>query len=509
MSLPIERVRIEALSKLAVERVGAITDAEEKVLQASAARHRNPQKSERRPEVRSEFLRWLITDRDAANYIDPLGIFVANATISSSLELQFCSAPWPLIFVSCTFLGDLLLASAEFPTLYVIDCKTDHMIEANGLIAPGGVFLNNLQAGGELHFEAARIGNPFNCQGAKLSLTDDALFATEARFDSVFLNKGFSCAGRVILLRAQIDGHLSCYGASVSVMTCDLMQVKGDFTWVGIKGVSVPMKGVSVPALSLRDATVGMLHDDRASWPSKGRLHLVGFEYGDLVLHEHPSEGELAEESLPREIVLNADDRMEWLRRQSDVEINEPQPWMQLAKVLEAHGNAAGAENVIYEFRRQQVHAASPLVRLTTLPFDLLEEQPLGVLWPMGLSWLIGSLVFWRAHRMKAMAPTDKEAYEEFRKSKKAPTTYPTFNPVVYALENILPVVKFGHDNAWGPDPLKTAQTKFPGRPKMQWTRWLPGLNYRWLAVFRWTLILFGWTLVIILIAAINRSFRN
>jgi hypothetical protein len=34
-----------------------------------------------------------------------------------------------------------------------------------------------------------------------------------------------------------------------------------------------------------------------------------------------------------------------------------------------------------------------------------------------------------------------------------APGVSAPFNPVVYALENVLPVVKLGQDSAWAPDP--------------------------------------------------------
>ena len=67
MPLPIETARFDALRKLAAERFGPITPSEEQVLRLSSS-IQNPASSESkdRPEVRAEFLRWIVTDNEAA-----------------------------------------------------------------------------------------------------------------------------------------------------------------------------------------------------------------------------------------------------------------------------------------------------------------------------------------------------------------------------------------------------------------------------------------------------------
>lgn len=182
---------------------------------------------------------------------------------------------------------------------------------------------------------------------------------------------------------------------------------------------------------------------------------------------------------------------------------------MQVAKILEARGDSDGAKRVIYEFRRQQARSTFLLFRPATFIFDRLEEQPLRILFPIFLLWLFGLVIFWRARRMKAMSPKDKDAHDEFIGSKPLSDQYTPFNSAMYALENVLPVVKLGQDDAWGPNPQAKPASWFPKQPRLAWTRWLPGLNYHWLAILRWTLILLGWALALILAGAIGERFKS
>lgn len=115
----------------------------------------------------------------------------------------------------------------------------------------------------------------------------------------------------------------------------------------------------------------------------------------------------------------------------------------------------------------------------------------------------MGSLVFWRAHRMRAMAPTDSSVYDKF--THKLPLDgYVPFHPGIYALENVLPVDKFGQDSAWAPNPEAVSTKRHT-----DWRRWLPCIEYRWLARLRWTLIVLGWALALILAGAIADRFKR
>ena len=103
----------------------------------------------------------------------------------------------------------------------------------------------------------------------------------------------------------------------------------------------------------------------------------------------------------------------------------------------------------------------------------------------------------------KAMAPREKDAYDDFSKNDTRPSRLPPFNPIVYTLENVLPVVKFGQDDAWAPNP----QLDAPSRES--WKRWLPRFSYNWLAFARLVLIILGWALALILAGVIGNLFKS
>jgi hypothetical protein len=73
MPFPIETARFNALTRLAEDRVGNINEAEKEILRLStSAEDSDAAKSDKRPTVRSEFIRWLATDHEAVDKIDPL-----------------------------------------------------------------------------------------------------------------------------------------------------------------------------------------------------------------------------------------------------------------------------------------------------------------------------------------------------------------------------------------------------------------------------------------------------
>ena len=51
------------------------------------------------------------------------------------------------------------------------------------------------------------------------------------------------------------------------------------------------------------------------------------------------------------------------------------------------------------------------------------------------------------------MPPTSEDVYSAWATGKPFPIAYPRFNPIVYTLESELPLVKFGTDEKWAPDP--------------------------------------------------------
>src|ERR1017187_5421474 len=557
----LDQIREQKLIELAKTRFDPdLKPAELKVLHDSASSEDLPEPDEKtpRPEVRPAFLRWLAIDPEAAPHIDPKGLRVYAATISGKLDLEGSRILVRLDFRCCTAKGEINLQQAESRDILFLGSSLEgergfsaDMIDVHGslvfqfiesegeirlpgarikgeldcsgaklkakgyaLITDGAkigsnVFLKyGFESEGEIRLYGAEIEGNLDCSGAKLKANGDALSADGAKISGdVFLIDGFESEGTIRLRGAEIGGDLSIRGAKVSKVLCRNTTVKGDLVWQRIEKSWIT-------SLTLVGAKVKNLRDDRMSWPEEGNLDLDGLVYEGLKLYEPSSDENIRNNTYSEEMPLVARDRIAWLELQPE-EDAAAQPWVQLANLLNASGDPDGAREVLYEYQRRS-RGRNLLLRAGTYPSDRLEQWPLDICAPIASLGLIGSLIYWRAHRMKMMAPTDKEAFEEFQKSGIAPQRYTLFNPVMYAIENVLPVVKLGQDSAWQPNTQAAPGSWLPDRPKWlkniaeRWaiTRWIFRLNCGRLTALRWSLILLGWALAIILAGAIGGIFK-
>jgi hypothetical protein len=281
-------------------------------------------------------------------------------------------------------------------------------------------------------------------------------------------------------------------------------------------GIQEPQEAI----LDLTGATVKSLHDDRESWPSPKHLTLDGLAYEELVLHERPTKEQVMSNAHGSELPFKVEERIEWLMLQTHEHCIKPGAWMQLSELLKAMGNRKGSKHVIFIYRRllakeKELHPLrwllQRLFRLSTfrrvwpylrhpnrscaIAFAWLEEAPERIWISIAVSLLFGCLVFGYAGTHGAIAPTEAEAYKAFIAGKPLPYAYPALNPIVYTLENAVPLVKLGQDEKWAPD------KRYPG------TNWFT--NYWFMMWTRWVLILFGWFQAGVLGAALLRRFKE
>jgi len=706
MSVKLETGRLDALRRLAAERFGDLHAGEDNVLKHSVLGENGIQrKLPNREPVSAEFLRWLITDKDAAASLDPRGLRVSNAEIPADLDLESSTIPFPLTFAYCSFARALNLKSAHVRTIDLNESDIAGSLCLANLVADGAVLLRSLHAGsltdmrqtqiggslectgshfhvssaknpeepeyafwgdgvrvsgravfdrvqavGQIRLSGAQIGGGLDFVGAKLAarggdlssserdlvlLIDAATVALDVNLrdnfsssgrismidavvgrdlvcvnatltatgqqeialqadwarikGNVYLGAGFVSSGEISLYGTQIEGKLDCpgnimrimrsktttiyalgtkiagdvllgdsngknsfrsdgtlffsdavIGGSMSlygtvlnsndaVLLAQRVKITGDLVLTGKLSAAGPIyltnarvggdmdisdatlgsvdcQGIHVEGdlkwegsrnspcadLRLEAAVVGRLYDKHITWPKKGHLHLNGFTYRDLILDDpqpcDPEDGDCENVKGKSPAAV----RICWLRQQPDYELSRPQPWLQLSKWLQEHGDDAGSKAVIYAFRQEQVRGSGWIVEMGSAAMDELGEDPMKIAYPALFLWAVGSLVFWRAGRMKRMAPKEAAAYADFSKSGTAPSHCVRYNPFMYALENVLPVVKLGQDDAWGPDPDR----KF-------------GNTYTWLAAVRWALILLGWLIALVLTAAISLRIKS
>jgi hypothetical protein len=516
---------VDDLEALAQARFPELTQAELKLLRAApkgeaafcgpSAKDDDPANDPAKAEewrheraIRAGLIRWLCVDRDAASAVDPEGIQIHAARITGPLDLSFVSVPFPLSLWRCRLTDNANLVSAGLPALDLAGSQV-RSIHVDGANVKGNVFLRDgFTAEGTVQLIGAKIGSNFECSGGtfenpggdalsadgvdirgsvffddgfsvegEVGLRDaqiggslactggtfknpggDALSADAAKVEgAVLLTEGFSADGDVRLVGTRIGVHLVCNDARLSGLVAESSTVKGNFFWCGIKDPQAT-------TLNLLNASVGSIIDDERSWPKRGNLSLDGFVYGRFSGDQTPKD---------------ARTRLRWLALQDKF---TPQPYRQLAKVLSEMGDEDGAVTVLQEMerrRREQEDHTWPArlesgILRRTIGYGY--NPLLAVYWMAGLSGL-GWILYRRAYLAGNIVPKEEGACKSFKRDGQPPDHHTAFAPLVYAVENSLPLVKLGQEDTWHPEPnpenALSRQRSWPtslGRPRV-WTR--------------------------------------
>lgn len=491
----------DVLLELARKKFGDLSEAEKRTLRAApqgktAVCGKNsddddaandPAKADNKPEeggwgeereIDADVIRWLCVNKEAAQHVDPRGLWIYGAKITGTLDLSYASVGFPLELDRCRVLGDCVFYDLAVPGLYFTGTHTKG-IKADRIEVKGGLFLRHkFSAEGEVRLLGAKIGGDLDCVGATFkNATGYALVAdgVEVKGD-IFLRENFAVNGGISLPGAHVAGGFQSYG------------------W----------NDGSEATLVLRNAALGALMDDEAVW-NKVKLDLDGCVY--QTISKGPTDAKA---------------RLRWLER---LEKFTPQPYRQLAKFLHERGDDDGEKKVLLVLA-EKVHAEqlgklprwqrpfrgfADVAEVATIGYGIRPER--AALWAIGLTAL-GWVLHRRAALARAMAPTDKSAYDEFAANgRQTPRYYPGFNPFIYSLENCLPLVKLGQDDRWQADPAAPRRVGRP-RPALLTRAWWRDLIYgrvpsglcsrRFLQGFRWFMILAGWALATFFVAAVT-----
>ncbi|MEU9129718.1 pentapeptide repeat-containing protein [Kitasatospora sp. NPDC048540] len=283
---------------------------------------------------------------------------------------------------------------------------------------------------GTVRLPGARFAGELDLGGAHLTPTpgQPALHASRLTVDGILrLDDGLRTDGEIRLTGARIGGHLD------------------------LAGMASPDARLTLYAAN----AAGGVRDDPDSWP--GRLNLDGFTYG------------------PFSDYVGAAGRLRVLARQTSREDHDrigafrAQPYEQLASYYRSLGNDGEARTVLLA-RQRALRATFPWWR--RIPGRLLDllvgygYRPARAFgWAAGL--LLASSAYFSRVRPQHVASDDTSE----------------FNPVLYAADHLIPVVRFGQSEAW----------QYHGVP----------------AVVTVVLTLLGWTLGIAIAAAATRTFNR
>jgi hypothetical protein len=375
----------------------------------------------------------------------------------------------------CRFAGGIRLTDAQIGTDLLLNQAVVHQDRAGRSIAADGMTVGQdlqaelLQAHGEFSLRSAKIGVSLSLRGARLA-------GAQARFA---LNAPQLTVERTLYLTpAGVGGLLSgvtpARGTRVQPFECrggvrlddgrfgdavDLERARFSFTdeqELSLRRVQTPelrFLGERPPRgkVVLSGARIVTLVDRASSWPGPGSLHMGGFVYENLVPRgPFPLTG-----------------RLDWVAA-ATAEYN-PEPYERLAAVLREAGEDEDAREVLLakqRRRRETLPLAAKLVGYVqdwTVAYGYRPGR--AAVW-MAVLWAAGSLAFAHAGRPPA-----------------TPGEHPQWNPALFALDLLLPVVDLG-----------------------QASRWQLSGGWQWLAA---ALILLGWTLATTVAAGATRLLRR
>jgi hypothetical protein len=363
------------------------------------------------------------------------------------------------------------LANPDGWALHAARLVIDHSIYCAHFLAEGGIYLVGARIGGGVHMLDARLRNAdgdaleisrstidddinlidgciiegclrmvqthvrgqINMSGARLANTNGpALIADNLTVDQNLYCAKLTAEAEIRLLGAHVAGDFVLSGArldnpngdaidagSLAVdrgMQCnDGFIANGGIRLLGARlGVLelIPAQPVTGD-IDLRDARVAVMRDDPTT--PHAVAHLDGFGYDEL----HP--------------LLDVRSRLAWLGRQPDG--YRPRPYEQLAAAYRRLGHDADARRVLLAKQRR---------RRATLTFP---ARAWGVVqdWTVGYGYLPGRAAGWLL-ALVALGAVSFWAYPPARIQQG-----PRFNPLVYALDVLLPVVNLGQERAFTP----------------------------------------------------------
>jgi hypothetical protein len=310
--------------------------------------------------------------------------------------------------------GSLSLEGATLRSPGGYALHADHLEVTTYLHATGG-----FTADGEFCLNDSHIGTILDLKGARLrNPGGTCLNAIGIRVDAVMnCCRGFEGTGRIELYHARI-GHRLC------LRRARLSNPGGTVIWaeqLQTRELMLQTAGPPDGTVDLRDARIGVLHDEPASWPAT--LRLAGFDYESL---DPP---------------LTGAQRLSWLQRDPGGYI--PNAYEQLGGMYRRLGRGEQARAVQLAKQRRRRRTLPGAARA----WGYLQDWTVGYGYRPGRAaagllvlWAIGALAFGLHHPPPADGADPR-----------------TFQPVIYTLGLLLPVVDFQQEDTFTPQGAQSA----------------------------------------------------
>ncbi|GLZ37502.1 hypothetical protein [Actinokineospora sp. NBRC 105648] len=302
-------------------------------------------------------------------------------------------------------------------------------LDGRALLVFGSVLLPGAKIGANLDLRGSRLIAPGSYARDKSAKPSLDLRVSHIGRDLVCADgaEPFSAHGEIRMRRAEVSRETNFTGAELgNGRNTVALNAFGVQTQELRLDVAVPPKG----RVDLRHLRCAFLTDNARFWNAQGRIELEDFRYDAL--------GTPVELDDDAEIVR----RLQWLR-QGMRDVYRPGPYEQLAHMLRAAGNEEHAATVLVEKQRRRYQAladgaelAAPGIRA----WSWLQRWMVGYGYrpTRALAWLLGFLIAGTVWFSLLPRPHEINADDHL-----------VWNPVLYTLDLLVPIVDFGHKNKW------------------------------------------------------------
>ncbi len=419
--------------------LGALSPAEQRLWDAFPRGAKVALTADAPRTVRATVIRSLLLGARQAVPGHRMALRVHGADVVGCLDLYQAEIEAAIEFVGCTFdavpnlsfanLRGVTFEGSTLPGLDAFGASVQGNLSFVKCILTGAIVVYGVHVSGDLDFDWARLaadGRPEEIFGDRTA----AVFGDAVQVGRHLYLQGTAATGNVELAGMRVGGTMYAHqGLRVEgELRLRRADVAGevnltDAVLLNPGGVALDAWGLRAGQLSLlpertegavdlRHARVEVLRDDPDRWPAQ--LRLDGATYTAL------------------EPVRTARQRLHWLDRDPDGYL--PQPFEQLATLYRQIGHEADARTVLLVKQRRRRQQLSP----AGAAWGLLQDGLVGygyrparaAVWLLVLTAL-GTTVF-------SLYPPGG------RPSGTA------FNPLVYTLDLLLPIVDFGQERAFG-----------------------------------------------------------
>jgi cytoskeletal protein CcmA (bactofilin family) len=303
-------------------------------------------------------------------------------------------------------------------------------LDARGVVVFGSILLPEASIGANFDLRFSRLVNPGHYRRDKSQKPSVDLRVAHIGRDLVCARgekQPFSAHGEIRIRRAEIGRQTNFQGADLgSRLNVTAINAFGLIT----QELRVDVASAPRGHVNLRHARCATLADNDKFWDATGHIALHDFRY----------------EALAEPIELDDDVQVKHrlrLLRNAMGDIYRPGPYDQFATMLRANGNEEHASTVLIDKQRWRYAALADGYRILGFPVLLwswLQRWMVGYGYrPMrALLWLVALLV--AGSVWFSLQPVPVEANKDDNL---------VWNPVLFTIDQLVPIVDFGHKNRW------------------------------------------------------------